>query len=311
MADLDCPMCQRESVKMESMADLLGAHMSIAGGLDRALWRGRAVGCSVVQIFLKNQLQWNAKPYRETEVQEFKTAWRATGMRTVFAHATYLINLAAPARSEWRRAVAAFHDELERAEALGLPFVIIHPGSYKGTGLEGGIHRIAKALDELITRTRGYRVMVVLENTAGGGATIGRSFEELAAILRAVRSGDRIGVCLDTCHLFAAGYDIRSPQGYRATMAECRRLLGLSRVQAFHLNDAKPPLGSGLDRHEKIGRGHLGLDTFRWLLNDRRFARVPMALETPKQPEPRADREALALLRSLRRRPARAPAPSQ
>ncbi len=287
------------------MADLLGAHMSIAGGLDRALWRGRDVGCSVVQIFLKNQLQWKAKPYRPAAVEEFKAAWRATGVRTVFAHSTYLINLAAPAPSEWNRAVAAFHDELERAETLGLPFVIIHPGSHKGTGLAGGIRRIAKALDEVVTRTRGYRVMVVLENTAGGGATIGRSFEELAAILGAVRSAERIGVCLDTCHLFAAGYDIRSREGYRSTMAQCRRRLGLNRVRAFHLNDAKQPLGSGLDRHEKIGRGHLGLDAFRWLLNDRRFARVPMALETPKQPEPRADRQALALLRSLRRRPTR------
>ncbi len=283
------------------MPDLLGAHMSIAGGLDRALWRGRDVGCSVVQIFLKNQLQWTARPYTPGEIATFKAAWRATGLRTVFAHATYLINLAAPAAAEWKRAVAAFHDELERAEALGLPFVIIHPGSHKESGLEAGITRIAKALDELMVRTRGYRVMVLLENTAGGGATIGRSFEELAAIVDAVRSAERIGVCLDTCHLFAAGYDIRTREGYHSTMAECRRLLSLDRVRAFHLNDAKQPLGSGLDRHEKIGRGHLGRNAFRWLLNDRRFGRVPMALETPKQPEPRADREALALLRSLRR----------
>jgi deoxyribonuclease-4 len=287
------------------MPDLLGAHMSIAGGLHRALLRGREVGCSVVQIFLKNQLQWTAKPYTAEEIGRFKAAWRESGLRQVFAHATYLINLAAPAPAEWKRAVSAFHDELERAEALGLPFVIIHPGSHRGTGLEAGIERIAKALDELMTRTRGYRVMVLLENTAGGGATIGRSFEELAGLLGAVRNPERIGVCLDTCHLFAAGYDVRSRQGYAATMARCRRLVGLERVRAFHLNDAKQPLGSGLDRHEKIGRGHLGRDAFRWLLNDRRFARVPMALETPKDPEPRADREALALLRSLRRGRAR------
>ena len=283
------------------MPDLLGAHMSIAGGLDRALWRGRDVGCSVVQIFLKNQRQWRARPYTAEDIRSFRAAWRESGLRAVFAHATYLINLAAPAAAEWKRAVSAFHDELERAEALGLPFVIIHPGSHKGAGLEAGIRRIAKALDELMTRTRGYRVMVLLENTAGGGATIGRSFEELAAILGAVRSAERIGVCLDTCHLFAAGYDIRAHAGYTDTMARCRRLVGLEHVRAFHLNDAKQPLGSGLDRHEKIGRGHLGEDAFRWLLNDRRFARVPMALETPKEPEPQADREALVLLRSLRR----------
>jgi deoxyribonuclease IV len=281
------------------MADLLGAHMSIAGGLHRALWRGQAAGCSVVQIFLKNQLQWKAAPYTESDVRDFKAAWRATRIRAVFAHSTYLINLAAPAPAEWKQAVAAFHDELERAEALGLPFVIVHPGSHRGAGLEEGIRRIARALDDLTARTRGYRVKVLLENTAGGGATIGRSFGELAAILGPLRHPDRVGVCLDTCHLFAAGYDIRSREGYAATMAECRRLVGFDRVGAFHLNDAKQPLGSGLDRHEKIGRGHLGRDAFRWLLTDRRFAGVPMALETPKEPEPRADRQALALLRGL------------
>jgi deoxyribonuclease-4 len=285
------------------MADFLGAHMSIAGGLHRALLLGRAAGCSVVQLFLKNQLQWRARPYVPEEISEFKAAWRATGMRVVFAHATYLINLAAPDPAEWRRAVNAFHDELERAEALGLPFVIIHPGSHRGAGLEAGIGRIALALDELAARTRGYRVMVLLENTAGGGATIGKSFEELAAIMQRLEAPERVGVCLDTCHLFAAGYDIRTRAGYQAAMRECARHVGLGRVRAFHLNDARAPLGSGLDRHEKIGRGHLGVEAFRWLLNDRRFSRIPMALETPKHPEPRADREALALLRRLRRRP--------
>jgi deoxyribonuclease IV len=284
-----------------STRDLLGAHMSIAGGLSRALERGREVGCSVVQIFLKNQLQWAARPYTDSEVREFRAAWKASDIRVVFAHANYLINLATPIPAEWKRGVDAFHDELERAEALGLPFVVIHPGSHRETGLEDGVRRVARAIDELHARTRGHRVRIVLENTAGGGATIGRTFEDLAAVVAAVEESDRVGVCLDTCHLFAAGYDIRSDAGYRATMERCRRLLGLRRVRAFHLNDAKQGLGSGLDRHEKIGRGHLGVETFRRLMNDRRFARVPMALETPKDPEPKADREALALLRRLRR----------
>ncbi len=285
-----------------STRDLLGAHMSIAGGLHRALERGREVGCSVVQIFLKNQLQWAARPYTDSAVREFRAAWKATGIRVVFAHANYLINLATPIASEWTRAVDAFHDELERAEALGLPFVVIHPGSHRETGLEDGVRRVARAIDHLHARTHGHRVRIVLENTAGGSASIGRSFEDLAAVVAAVEEPDRVGVCLDTCHLFAAGYDIRTPAGYRTTMERCRRLLGLRRVRAFHLNDAKQGLGSGLDRHEKIGRGHLGVDAFRHLMNDRRFARVPMALETPKDPEPKADREALALLRHLRRR---------
>ena len=276
--------------------------MSIAGGLARAVDRGLEVGCSVVQIFLKNQRQWTARPYADSEVREFRAAWRASGIRVVFAHANYLINLATPVDAEWRRAVDVFHDELERAEALGLPFVVIHPGSHREAGLAAGIRRVARAIDLLHQRTRGQRVRIVLENTAGGGASIGRSLEELEQVMSAVREPDRLGVCLDTCHLFAAGYDIRSRAGYRATMAECVRRLGAGRVLAFHLNDAKQPLGSGLDRHEKIGRGHLGVEPFRWLVNDRRFARVPMALETPKDPEPRADRDALALLRGLRRR---------
>lgn len=284
-----------------STRDLLGAHMSIAGGLALALQRGLAVGCSVVQIFLRNQRQWTARPYADSEVREFRAAWKASGIRIVFAHANYLINLATPVPAEWHRAVDVFQDELNRAEALGLPFVVIHPGSHRGTGAEEGIRRVARALDVLHERSRGYAVRIVLENTAGGGASLGRSFEELAAMLAAAGEPERVGVCLDTCHLFAAGYDIRSAAGYRATMARCGRLLGLRRVRAFHLNDAKQALGSGLDRHEKIGRGHLGVPAFRLLMRDRRFARVPMALETPKEPEPRADRDALALLRRLRR----------
>ena len=280
--------------------DWLGAHMSIAGGLHRALERGREVGCSVVQIFLKNQLQWAARPYTAEDVAEFKAARRRTGIRTVFAHSSYLINLAATDPREWQRAVEAFHDELERAEMLELPFVVIHPGSHRGEGLDAGVARIARALDTVLERTRGYRVMVLLENTAGGGATIGRSFEELAALLDAVARPERVGVCLDTCHLFAAGYDVRTPEGYHSTMKACARLIGLRRVRAFHLNDAKAPLGSGLDRHEKIGAGAMGAAPFRLLMRDRRFARVPMALETPKEPEPKADRDALALLRRLR-----------
>ena len=275
--------------------------MSIAGGLYRSLERGREVGCSVVQIFLKNQLQWAARPYTVEDVAEFKAARRRTGIRTVFAHSSYLINLAAADPREWQRAVEAFHDELERAEMLELPFVVIHPGSHRGEGLDAGVARISRALDTVLARTRGYHVMVLLENTAGGGATIGRSFEELAALLGAVAQPERVGVCLDTCHLFAAGYDVRTPEGYESTMTACARLIGLPRVRAFHLNDAKAPLGSGLDRHEKIGAGAMGAAAFRLLMRDRRFARVPMALETPKEPEPKADRDALALLRRLRR----------
>jgi deoxyribonuclease IV len=275
--------------------------MSIAGGLHLALERGAALGCFAVQIFVKNQRQWAARPLGDDEARAFRAARRSTGVRAVFAHASYLINLASPDPIAWERAVSFFTDELERAEALGLACVAIHPGSHLGTGVETGLDRVATAVREVLRRTRGYRVRVALENTAGGGGSVGRTFGELGALLRRLQGARRVGVCLDTCHLFAAGYDIRSPAGYHAAMDECAREVGMSRVLAFHLNDARAPLGSGLDRHEHIGRGHLGLPAFRLLLNDPRFATVPKVLETPKDPEPEADLRNLATLRGLRR----------
>jgi deoxyribonuclease-4 len=279
--------------------DLLGAHMSIAGGLYLALERGKEVGCSVVQLFLKNQVQWQGKPLTEAEVRAFKRAQETTAIQLVFAHATYLINLASPVEAEWRRSVEAFHDELERAEALGLPFVVIHPGSHKGSGLAAGLAQVVGALDELCGRTRGYRVKVCLENTAGAGNTVGKSFEELRAILDRARSPGRLGVCLDTCHLFAAGYDIRDRADYAATMAALEQTVGTKKILAFHLNDAKQGLGSGLDRHEHIGKGKIGLAAFRRLLTDPRFSNLPMVLETPKEND--ADVKNLATLRRLKR----------
>ena len=275
--------------------------MSIAGGLHLALERGAALGCFAVQIFVKNQRQWAARPLGDNEARAFRAARRSTGVAAVFAHASYLINLASPDPIAWERAVSFFTDELERAEALGLSCVAIHPGSHLGAGIEAGLDRVARAVREVLRRTRGYRVRVALENTAGGGGTVGRTFGELGALLTRLQGARRVGVCLDTCHLFAAGYDIRSAAGYHAAMDECAREVGMSRVLAFHLNDARASLGSGLDRHEHIGRGHLGLPAFRLLLNDPRFATVPKVLETPKDPEPQADLRNLATLRRLRR----------
>ena len=285
----------------EESARDIGAHMSIAGGLHLALERGHALGCGAVQIFLKNQRQWAARPLAADEVRAFHAARRRTGIRHVFAHASYLINLAAPGEPQWRQAVEAFVDELERAEALGLACVVVHPGSHMGAGREAGLSRVAAAVDEAIRRTAGYRVRVALENTAGAGHVIGSRFAELGELLRRSARPERVGVCIDTCHLFAAGYDIRSARGFAAALAECAALVGLARVVAFHLNDARAGLGSGLDRHEHIGRGHLGLAPFRRLLNDPRFARVPKVLETAKDPEPQADIANLRTLRRLRR----------
>jgi deoxyribonuclease-4 len=276
--------------------------MSIAGGLHLALERGHEVGCGAVQIFLKNQRQWAAKPLAADEARTFRAAWRAHPIRHVFAHSSYLINLGNPNPVLWSQAVTAFTDELERAEALGLSCVVIHPGSHMGTGLDAGLARVTAAVDASLARTAGYRVKIALENTAGAGNTIGRTFGELATVIERAARPERLGVCLDTCHLFAAGYDLRTEAGYRRTMAECEATVGHRRVLAFHLNDAKAPLGSGLDRHENIGRGRLGLRPFRLLVNDRRFMRVPKVLETPKEPEPAADLRNLAVLRRLRLR---------
>ena len=282
--------------------DELGAHMSIAGGLHRALERGRQIGCGAVQIFLKNQRQWAAKPLSPEEASAFELARTLTGIRHVFAHSSYLINLAALADAAWARAVDAFTDELERAEALGLACVVIHPGSHLGAGREAGLARVTGALDEVTRRTPGYRVKIALENTAGAGNALGRTFGELGTLISRAARPERLGVCIDTCHLFAAGYDIRDWAGYRSAMQECREAVGFGRVLAFHLNDAKAPLGSGLDRHENIGKGRLGLTPFRLLLRDRRLARIPKVLETPKDPEPAADIRNLAVLRALRKR---------
>jgi deoxyribonuclease-4 len=283
--------------------DGLGAHLSIAGGLERALERGRDLDCDAVQLFLKNQRQWAARPLGDAEVRAFRAARRATGLRTVFAHASYLINLAAPAEPAWRQAVDAFTDELERAEALGLEFVVLHPGSALGADRGAGLHRVVAALDEVTRRTAGARVRIALENTAGAGQVLGRTFAELGAILVRAARPERLGICVDTCHLWAAGYDIRTAAGWEQAVAECAAEVGLGRVLAFHVNDALAARGSGLDRHQHIGRGFLGLAPFRRLVNDPRFARVPKVLETPKEPEPTADRRNLARLRRLLRRP--------
>src|SRR5437899_8245644 len=269
---------------MTPRRDEIGAHISIAGGLHLALERGRELGCGAVQIFLKNQRQWAAKPLTSDEVRAFRAARRATAIRHVFAHSSYLINLGNPDPALWSQAVAAFTDELERAEALGLSCVVIHPGSHMGAGLEAGIGRVTAALDESLARTAGYRVKIALENTAGAGNTIGRTFDELATLLERAARPERIGRCLDTCPLFAAGYDIRTAAGYRRAMAECEATIGRRRVVAFHLNDGKARLGSGLDRHEHIRRGLLGVTPFRPLLNDRSFAALPKVFETPTDP---------------------------
>ena len=278
----------------------LGSHMSIAGGLDRAPLRGRQAGCDTIQVFTKSNRQWSAKPLSDREVEAFKANLEATGIGPVVAHDCYLLNLAAPRAALWRKSVAAFRVEMERAERLGIPYLVTHPGAHLGTGEAGGIARVAEALNLLHAALPSARVQVLLETTAGQGTSLGHRFEQLAAVLARVERAERLGICLDTCHVFAAGYDLRSPDGYRRTFRELDACVGLRRLKAIHLNDSVQGLGSRVDRHAHIGEGRLGLEAFRLILNDRRLRQVPMVLETPKDDDfLRADRRNLGRLRRL------------
>jgi deoxyribonuclease IV len=277
---------------------LVGAHMSIAGGIHLAFDRGQRAGCLTLQLFLKNNTQWRGRTLAELDLALFREAESRTGIRPVLAHGSYLINLASPDPALRRKSLAAFQDEMERARSLGVPFLILHPGSHMGAGEEQGIARIAEGLDQALERV-GPPVMVLLENTAGQGTSIGHRFEHLAAILGRVSYADRVGVCIDTCHTFAAGYDIRTRKAYLRTVDEIDRLIGLDRVRAIHVNDCRRELGSRVDRHTHIGQGFLGLEAFRFLVNDERFRGVPKILETPKGDDLKEDLMNLATLRGL------------
>jgi deoxyribonuclease-4 len=264
---------------------LLGAHMSIAGGVSEALLRGRNSGCECIQIFTKSSRQWASKPYTSQEVEAFKTAQAATGIRMVVAHDSYLVNLGAPDETLRKRSVGGFIDELERCELLGVPHLIAHPGAHVGSGEEAGIKTIARSIDEAHKACPGLKVRVALEITAGQGSNLGYKFEQMAAIFDSVKENERMRLCFDTEHAFAAGYDLRSDEGYDRTFAELDEHIGLDRLAAFHINDSLKPFHSRVDRHEHIGKGHLGLDPFRRLVNDPRFAGLPMCLETEPGPE--------------------------
>jgi deoxyribonuclease-4 len=278
---------------------LLGAHQSIAGGVENSLARGREAGCDTIQIFVKTPNRWVSKPLAEKNIAAFRKAVAESGIWPVFAHSLYLINLATPDDTLWHKSLDALADDLERCEQLGLPGLVIHPGSHRGSGEEAGIGRIAAALDEVHVRLPGYGVQVWLEVTAGQGAHLGYTFAQLWAMIDAVKEPDRLGVCFDTAHAFAAGYELRTRDGYEATWREFEGTLGLDRLKAIHLNDSKKELGSRVDRHEHIGKGLLGLEPFRFLLNDPRFRGIPMILETEKGKDLAEDKENLAVLRSL------------
>jgi deoxyribonuclease IV len=278
---------------------LLGAHESIAGGVGEALIRGKQVGCECVQIFTKSSRQWASKPLTKEEIETFKRNKIETGITTVIAHDSYLVNLGAPDEAMRKKSVAGIIDELQRCEALGLPTLVAHPGSHVGTGEDTGIKTIAKSIDEAHAACKGFEVKIALEITAGQGSNLGCNFQQMARIIDAVKENDRLRLCFDTEHAFASGYDIRSPEGYENTFNELDKYIGLKRLVAFHLNDSVKDFNSKVDRHQHIGKGFIGLDAFRCLLNDKRFFGLPMCLETPKGPDLKEDIENLATLRSL------------
>ncbi|MBS0209958.1 MAG: deoxyribonuclease IV [Planctomycetes bacterium] len=278
----------------------LGAHMSIAGGLDNAVIAAHKAGCECVQLFSKNNNQWRARPIEPVDAAEFIGALAKLRITHPIIHDSYLINLAAPDNALWQKSIDAFADELRRAEQLGVPYVVTHPGAFTTSSEEAGLDRIVKALDEVHDQLPEIRSQCLLENTAGQGSSLGWRFEHLAYIIEHVKQPERLGVCIDTCHTFAAGYPLETPEEYAATMKQLDKTVGLKRVKAFHVNDSLKPFGSRVDRHAHIGHGKLGLEPFRHLVNDPRFARVPMYLETAKEKTDRGEDWDVVNLKTLR-----------
>jgi deoxyribonuclease-4 len=285
----------------------LGAHLSIAGGLPRAVDRAVASRCEALQIFTKSAGQWRARVLPSDEIVWFRRRVAETGIAPVVAHNSYLINIAAASPALREQSFQALLEEYDRADALGLQGLVMHPGSYTSGTPDEGLRLIADGLRKLLRARRRSSPLILLEHTAGQGTNLGHRFEHIAAILERLDGSPRVGVCLDTCHLLTAGYDLCSDEAYHATFRDFDRIVGIDRIKVFHLNDSKKPCGSRVDRHEHIGKGCLGLEPFRKLLNDLRFAGLPMLLETPKLDTPEARRQSDAdpwdarNLRTLRR----------
>jgi deoxyribonuclease IV len=276
-----------------------GTHASASGGVDKALQRAVDVGATSCQIFAKNERQWNAKPLDPAVVERFHIERERTGIVNLVVHDSYLINLASPKDDIHGKSMAAFQDELERCDALAIRYLVTHPGAHTGSGVEAGIQTFAESLNRIFDTIPENEAITCLETTAGQGTTLGRSFEEIAAIIDLVEAKERVGVCFDTCHTFAAGYDIRTEEGVISVLDEFDRVIGLDKLYVMHLNDSKNPLGSNKDRHDHIGDGMIGTEGFRAIVNDTRLAGIPGILETEKDPDGEHDRRNLALLRGL------------
>ena len=280
----------------------LGAHMSIAGGYHKAVAAAEKAGCDCVQIFTKNNNQWRAKPISDAEAERFQAAMTQSKLEYPLSHSSYLINLGTPDDELWKKSIDAFVVELRRAQQLGIPHVVLHPGAYTTSSIQLGIARVVSGLDEAFGQTSELTTKCLLETTAGQGSSLGWRFEELGEMMSRSRHPNRLAICVDTCHVFAAGYPLTSPADYKATMNELDSIVGISAIAAIHLNDSKRELGSRVDRHEHIGEGCIGRDGFRNILGDDRLANIPMYLETPKGTDDRGrdyDELNLKLLRRL------------
>ncbi len=276
---------------------ILGAHVSIAGGVANAPQNALECTCETFQIFTKSQLQWQAPPLLRDEIAAFKRSMKLSHLAPGTVHAAYLVNLAAREPDLLTKSRDCMVSDIGRTEHLGIPYLVVHPGAHRGQGAEKGIQVAARSLDHIFRHSHAHRTMVLLEATTGAGSVLGGTFEELAAIRSLCHFPARVGFCIDTCHIFGAGYDIRSREGCTATIHELDRTLGLDNVRAFHLNDSKGALGSKVDRHAEIGEGEIGLEPFRLLLSDTRFGKIPGILETPGGDDAYARN--LAVLRSL------------
>ena len=292
----------------DAPGDLIGAHLSTRGGLHTVFDRAAAIDASAIALFAKNGNQWKGKELTEADCAQFASI---RTVRPMLTHASYLINLATTNAEFHRKSIAAMADELDRAERLGIHAVVLHPGAHMGAGGDAAIDQIARSLDQVHALIPDHRVVTLLETSAGQGSCVGCSFEELGRMIALVDDKRRVGVCFDTCHVFAAGYELRTRDAYERTMDDLIRHVGLENVGAFHLNDSKKGLGSRVDRHQHIGEGELGLNPFRFLLNDARFARIPKVLETPKTVETESDLKNLGTLRGLIESSSGHPAPSR
>jgi deoxyribonuclease IV len=278
---------------------LLGSHTSVSGGIHRAFERGASIGCTTMQVFVKNASQWYARPCTDDDVQKYRAAEKLSNIRPVIAHAAYLINLCAANPGIRAKSLAGFVDELRRCEMFGIKALVVHPGAHVGAGEDDGIKYIAESLNIAHEQTQGFQTLSALETTAGQGTSLGYRFEQLRRIIDLVDDRNRVAVCIDTCHLFAAGYFVHTREGWDSTIKEFDQVIGLDRLVAIHVNDSMKPFGSRLDRHEHIGKGVMGLEGFRALMNDPRLVNIPKILETDKSEDLHEDIENMRLLKNL------------